>query len=336
MPDPERLRALVAERYDVADPQVERLVDDHPVYLLITGEERWVIRVGAGLDRYAAVLSALDRAGFPVPPVLTDRNGRTVTEFRSDTETVQILIIGYVEGRPTPFHPEPLGRLGGALGQLHRDGSAAIQAAAGPPAGLPVVDRAGMLPAGELRFGLSRLAAAGGRGTAAERVVADRLIAACRAGLDFGHGLTSVFLHGDAHPWNSLLAADGSVIMIDWDSSGPGPAVIDLGFLAVSCATGGLTGPLAAPDPARLSAMAAGYRREFTLSDADLDALPFAVAFRVLVAAAVGFGTLLAAGRSPLNEPSIRWSLDRLSAAPRIADDLRRLLTVAKPPQLDR
>lgn len=169
----------------------------------------------------------------------------------------------------------------------------------------------------------------------AERAEVARLAAACRAGLGFGPGLTEVFLHGDAHPWNSLLRPDGSVALIDWDSAGPGPAVIDLGFLAVSCATGGLTGPLAPPDPARLAAVAAGYRREFTLTAADLDALPFAVAFRVLVAAAAGFGQLLLAGRSPLAEPSIRWSLDRLAAAPRIADELRRLLGVAKPPQLD-
>ncbi|GAB3747698.1 phosphotransferase enzyme family protein [Microlunatus parietis] len=320
------LRALIMDQYGLADPHISRLADDHPVFLMITGAERWVIRVGHDLDRYAAVLDALTRAGFPAPPVLLTRDGRPVVEFQKAAETLHVMIIGYVDGEPTPFRPEPLGRLGGTLGRLHREGTAAIVAAADPRPGLPVIDRAGMLPAGELRFGLSRLAAASGRGTAAERNEADRLAEACRAALDFGPGLTSVFLHGDAHPWNSLLAADGSVILIDWDSAGPGPAVIDLGFLAVSCATGGLAGPPAPPDPARLAAVAAGYRNEFTLTRTDLDALPFAVSFRVLVNATVGFGNFLIAGRHPLTEPSIRWSLDRLRAAPRIAADLRQLL----------
>jgi hypothetical protein len=76
-----------------------------------------------------------------------------------------------------------------------------------------------------------------------------------------------------------------------------------------------------------LAAVAAGYRDEVRLTEADLDALPEAMAFRVLVSAAVGFGSLVAAGRRPLNDPGLRWTLERLDQVPQLAARLRDLLT---------
>jgi Ser/Thr protein kinase RdoA (MazF antagonist) len=136
-----------------------------------------------------------------------------------------------------------------------------------------------------------------------------------------------VLLHGDAHPSNSLLTSSGEVALIDWDSSGPGPAVIDLGFLAVSCDTGLINRAPVPADPARLAAMLAGYRAEFTLTAADLAALEAAVAFRVLVGAAVGIGAVIGRGREPLDDPGVRWSLDRFGAVPELADRIRSHLT---------
>lgn len=197
-----------------------------------------------------------------------------------------------------------------------------------------MIERAGMLPSNELRFALSCLLPVVDLLAERDRPAWQRLVDDCETvrGLGTGahDGLTQVFLHGDAHPWNSVLTSTGAVALVDWDSSGPGPAVIDLGFLAVSCATGGLIGPLARPDPTRLDAVLAGYTGEMTLTPADLDAFEFALSFRVLVCAAVGFATMVRDGRRPLEEESIIWSLDRLKAIPAIARQARACLEVRR------
>ncbi|WP_161606337.1 phosphotransferase [Microlunatus speluncae] len=325
-PDPERLRELITDRYELPDPVISRFSDDHPVFRVIAGDRHAVIRIGRGLERYAAVLAALGRAGVPGPRVIPDRSGRLITPL----DELELLIMDYVAGEPTPFSPVPLGRLAATLGRLHRAGEAATTVAGEPPPGLPRIDRAVMLPANELRFGLSRLEPVADRVEAADRALWQRLVDACYAGRSFGSdpndGLTRVFLHGDAHPRNSVLTPAGSVALIDWDAAGPGPAVIDLAFLALSCARGFISEPPVPFDPARLAAVAAGYREQVRLTEADLDALPEAMAFRLLVAAAVGFGGRVAAGRRPLDHPGFRWTLERIDQVPWLAARLREQL----------
>ncbi len=328
-PDPEQLRRLIVDRYDLPDPIIDRFSDDHPVFRMTAGDRRCVIRIGHGLERYAAVLSVLERARIPGPRAIPDRSGRLISTL--DGRDDELLIIDYVAGGSTPFEPASLGRLGATLGRLHGAGTAAIAAAAAPQSGLPVIDRAGMLPGNELRFGLSRLEPVADRVAAADRALRQRLVDACHAGLAFGadpnDGLTRVFLHGDVHHWNSVLTPAGTVALIDWDSSGPGPAVIDLAFLALSCASGPIAKAPVPFDPDRLAAVAAGYRAEVRLTEADLDALPEAMAFRVLVSAAVGFGSLVAAGRRPLDDQGLRWTLERLDQVSLFAARLREFLT---------
>jgi len=321
------VRRLLTDRYGEPGATVTRLADGHPIFLVRSSTSRArVVRVGRALDRYAATLSVLELVGYPASRVVPDRAGHLVTELEYQGQPREALVITYVDGVTTPFEPAALHGVGEALGRLHRLGHAAIAAAAEPQGGLPAVERAGMLPANELRFGLSCLRSVADVVSRADRPQWERLVDGCERNAGFGHGLSTAFLHGDAHPWNSVQSPSGSVTLIDWDSSGAGPAVIDLAFLAVSADTGALTGPLAAPDAARLEAVLAGYASQMTLTDADRDALEAAVAFRVLVAAAVGFANMVRQNRNPLAEPSIVWSLDRLEAAPAIAGRMRRHL----------
>lgn len=190
-PLPDLLSGLLADEYGLSGSTISRFADDHPIFQVITDSRRYVIRVGRGLDRYAAVLSVLERSGIPGPRAIADRSGRLVATL--DGRDDEVLMIDYVDGAPTPFEPTSLELLGATLGRLHQAGAAAIPAAADPPPGLPMIDRAVMLPANELRFALSRLAAARDLVTERSRPLWQRLVTECEQGLAFGAGLTTVF-----------------------------------------------------------------------------------------------------------------------------------------------
>lgn len=314
---------LLASAYGLPDARIERFSPDHPAYLATTSSGRQVVRIGHNLEHHAAALRALEAAGYPAPRVLPASNGAFIGKLADDADGRSAMVLTFVEGSTPEFSCAHLRLVGQALGHLHRHGRAIAKAASQPDNGLPVIERAGMLPANELRFGLRQLLPAEQHLPNRETTSQWRtLVDACEAGLRPIAGLTQTFLHGDAHPWNSIIGPAGAHY-IDWDSAGPGPAIIDLAFLVVSCATGGLVYPYQATDSAAVNALLDGYGSEMTLSSRDLDALESAVAFRVLVCAAVGFGHHLQQGEDPMAEPGIQWSLRRLREAPRIADTIR-------------
>lgn len=317
---------LLRDRYREPSVRVRRFTPGQPVFAVDRAAGGpWVVRVGHRLDRYAAAQDVLRRIGFAAARVVPDSAGALVRPFdRTHDDGVRsVLVLTQVSGRPTPFEAPTLAGVGRALGHLHSLGPSAIQAAHNPPPGLPALERAGMLPANELAFGLRCLTAVDDQLPPVHRDQWAELVRACQDGLVFGAGLTHVFLHGDAHPWNSVIDDAGDVSLIDWDSSGPGPAVIDLAFLALSCDGGPLNGPVVAQDPRRLRAVVSAYGDNMALSDADLAALDEAVAFRALVAAAVGFSSVIRQGRNPADDAGVAASLQRLAIAPSVAHRMR-------------
>ncbi len=323
----EAIRALVVDSYGLGDPEVVRFLPDHRSYRVDTDSGRFVVHLGRNLDHRAAALMALERACYPAPRVITGRRGNRLTAL-ADGSVDKAMLVTYLEGTAPRFTASDLRALGVALGHLHRHGAEATSAVARPTADLPVIDRAAMLPDNELRFALRCLRPARDRlpneSTARQW---STLVEACEAGLRPIPGLTTTFLHGDAHPWNSVISPAGDACFLDWADAGPGPAIIDLGFLVLSCATGALTGPIAPAPAEAVDALLEGYRSQLTLTRADLDALDSAVAFRLLVNVAVGFGALLERGRDPLHEPTVCWTLQRLQRAPCVAERIRGAFT---------
>lgn len=173
-----------------------------------------------------------------------------------------------------------------------------------------------------MAYALSELATVAGRVPAQHLAQYERLEVACHS-IDSCQDLPTVFLHGDCHPWNSVRTPEGDVVLIDWDSAGPGPAVIDVGFLLLSCDTGGIVGALIPPDPRRLEAIVAGYSRYHTLSGVELDRLADAIRFRTLVGGAAAFARLIIRERSPNAET---WWWQRYAAADEIAARARRCI----------
>ena len=179
-----------------------------------------------------------------------------------------------------------------------------------------------MLPDGELAAALSWLDDVRGRVPGALRGRFDALEAACHELNRFADA-PQVLLHNDCHPWNSVVTPDGSVVLIDWEGAGLGPAVIDLGFAALSVATGGIVDRLIPADPARLDALLAGYRQQHTLTAGELDHLADAIRFRTLVGACANLARALRQGRPEAVEP---WWWQRYVLAETIADRVRAAL----------
>lgn len=108
--------------------------------------------------------------------------------------------------------------------------------------------------------------------------------AACHA-LDYFEDMPCTLLHGDAHPWNAICSDDGAVTLIDWDSAGLGPSIVDLGFLLLSAYGGGIDKPAVNWDASRVRAVARGYAAVRTPEAAELSRLAAAIRFRPLVGA---------------------------------------------------
>jgi Ser/Thr protein kinase RdoA (MazF antagonist) len=131
--------------------------------------------------------------------------------------------------------------------------------------------------------------------------------------IDYCEGLEPCFVHGDAHYNNPIRTPGGDAIYLDFDSAGPGPAVVDLGFLLVNAHAAPIVSPPRKPDAGCVEAVIRGYCRYRVPPDAELDRLIHAIRFRPLVWACARFAD--AVKRS---QPPPEWLLERI----RMSDDL--------------
>jgi Ser/Thr protein kinase RdoA (MazF antagonist) len=322
MDDLRSLTALLEHRYGVDDLALRPLfrAEAPRIYQAETrGGARWTVRVGplgagrAGLLRDAATLTFLEQHGYPAPRVVRAADASTVTVW----DERPILVTTFIQGEPTDFSPATLGRLGATLGRLHAlPTPSPLHSPVQRPAALPP---ALMLPKPEIAAALSWLAEARERLPRRLWMRCDRLEAACRA-IDACEDLPQVAVHNDCHPGNSVRTEDGAVVLIDWEGAGLGPAVIDIGFLLVSCEIEAFRSNRLPPDPERVAAVVDGYCRHHRLAAPELDRLANAIRFRSVVAAAGDFRRM-AKGRLPESYPDWAWA--RHQAAEEIASRAR-------------
>jgi Ser/Thr protein kinase RdoA (MazF antagonist) len=342
------LRALLAEQYGVGEPAriTLRLLREHPrkrIYLVerAAGDADaaeaplprlpWVLRLyGAGrpttgLEAQARVLQLLERRSYPAPRVVKAMDGVAVSAFDAETGRHPVLVTTYVAGEPTRFALPSLRAHGGMVGRLHAlmpllpgmpEMATDDHAASGEPDG---IRPAGMLPDGEIAASLSWLDGVRGQMPAALRRQYEAMEAACH-GLYRFPDTPRVLIHNDCHHWNSVATPDGRVVLIDWEGAGLGPAVIDLGFAALSVDTGGIVGQIVPADPARLDALLAGYRQQHALTSGELEHLADAIRFRTLVGACANLAHAVRDGKPEAIEP---WWWQRCEMAEKIADRVR-------------
>ncbi len=297
----------------------------------------------------ARTLDWLEAEGYPAPRVIRTRSGDPV-----GTDGVWLtLATTFVEGPLIRPSLAQLGMLGAALGRLH-----ALEVAGGGGAGEAGGGGVGG-PGGGAAGGLGRGGAGGpGSGGAGGPGRASRYpgeaIAAMVARLDaveplvpgdwqplyaqlhgtaraVQRGLGSLprgVVHGDAWPGNAVQSGPDTVTLIDWEASGLGLPLLDLGHCLIESlldAEPAGQGPGARqvePDGDRVAAVARGYAAQRELGPAEQALLPEAVRFAACYAGAVHLCRALAEG---VRGTSMDARLERLRNRVAVSGDVARL-----------
>jgi Ser/Thr protein kinase RdoA (MazF antagonist) len=258
----------------------------------------------------ASILDCLEARGYPAPRVIRTRAGDPV-----GTDGIWLtLATAFVEGPLIRPSLAQLRMLGAALGRLH---------ALGP---VDDIGRASWYPEEAIPATLARL-------DAVEALVPDDWQALHRG---FRHTAQAVaeslgvlprgVVHGDAWPGNAVQSGPDAVTLIDWETSGLGLPVLDLGncliksLLDAEPAVDGPAGWLVEPDEDRVGAVARGYGSQRLLGAAERALLPDAVRFGACYVGAIHLHQALAEGVSGASmDPRLERLRNRMAVSEAVA-----------------
>ena len=316
---------------DGAGPWVVRACRaDAPVPIHVSGSpatmQDWLLSRAATLD-------CLEAAGYPAPRVVRTRPGDPV----GMDGMWLTLATTFVEGPLIRPSLAQLRMLGMALGRLHALDVAGQAAEAGSR------DVAGAVPGHGVERGpghaswypeaaipatLDRLGAVGALVPDDWQSLYAQFGRTARAVQQSLGDLPRGVVHGDAWPGNAVQTGPGSVTLIDWETSGLGLPVLDLGHCLIESLLDGqpsADGPaawLVEPDEDRVGAVAAGYASERRLGGAELALLPEAVRFGACYIGAIHLYRALAEG---VSGTSMDARLERLRNRVDVSEAVARL-----------
>ena len=297
---------------DGAGPWVVRACRaDAPVPLHVSGSpatmQDWLLSRAATLD-------GLELLGYPAPRVVRTRSGDPV-----GMDGVWLtLATTFVEGPLIRPSLAQLRMLGAALGRLHA---------------LEVVDGAGhasWYPESAIPATLARLDAVGALVPDDWQPLYAQFGRTARAVQESLGGLPRGVVHGDAWPGHAVQTGPDTVTLIDWETSGLGLPVLDLGHCLIeslleahSPANGPADWPgawLVEPDEDRIGAVAGGYASQRRLGEAERAVLPEAVRFGACYAGAIHLYRALAEGVSGRSmDARLEWLRNRVEASEAVA-----------------
>jgi Ser/Thr protein kinase RdoA (MazF antagonist) len=290
----------------------------------------------------ASTLDWLEARDYPAPRVIRTRSGDAVG-MNGVWLTLATTFVGGPLIRPSLAQ---LRMLGAALGRLHalgagESGSGGAGAVTGKggaggadagPGGAGGPGHASWYPEDAIAATMARL-------DAVETLVPDHWqpqYRQCRStARAIGQTLAVLprgVVHGDAWPGNAVQSAPDAVTLIDWETSGLGLPVLDLGHCLVESlldsqppGTGPGAGPgawLVEPDEDRVTAVARGYAQERVPGAAERAVLPDAVRFGACYIGAIHLYQVLAEG---VSGASMDVRLDRLRNRMEVSNAVARL-----------
>jgi len=294
----------------------------------------------------ARVLVLLESAGYPAPRPVRTRTGELVGLAGPWLTWATTFVAGGVI-QPTR---DQLRALGTALGWLHEIAVTPAGSAVGSlgpvasPVGSPVGpvgarDPVGMSPrhpAVAVPATMARLDAVAGKVPAAWQSMYATFRQTAEAVRDLAGSVPETLVHGAAWARNAVEESDGRVTLIDWETSGLGLAVLDLGYCLLECHLDSAVPDdrpqawLISPDEDRIAAVATGYASIRELSATELALLPDAVRFSVAVAGAIHFELALSGGvTGPTMDGRLACLQNRLSVADEVARVARRYISLS-------
>lgn len=273
-----RLTRLVISHYRCQQVSLQSITEymseDRGIYRAdLDDEQSYVLRafgydVEATLLGQARVLDYLGQRPFLAPQVLRTKNGAALAADGSWT----VLMISFIQGGMANFSPQHLLQLGACLGSLHTLSA-------------KTCTEKNALPDSCLRPNqISQQAL--NQFIQLRRYIPQDLHPFHEDALNTIQHLQSAaahlpttILHGDCWPRNAIIAEDGDLALIDWDGSGLGPAILDLGYLLLTCHLGKSQLPAIQPDPLLISAVIKGYCQQRQIIPAELLLLQDAIRF---------------------------------------------------------
>lgn len=227
----------------------------------------------------AATLHFLEQHAFPAPRIARTRAGAAIGVAQGWCT----LLTTYIEGVVSDLAPRSLFAVGRYLAQLHNLGTEdySLQATH--------VGKSWWYGETAIPGTLGHYAALGSDVPAEWRP----LISGCVATLQrfASTPLPTTLIHGDAWAGNVVQQPSGDAVLIDWDPSGLGFGIIDLGRLLLYGhweLAHSLDAPIL-PSAWRVNAILEGYTRERTLSQLESDLLLDAIRFGIAAGAASHF-----------------------------------------------
>lgn len=270
----------------------------------LANNQNWVLRLFSAEDESALhladVLLFLGQQGYPAEQFVRAVNSDVLVRYKDTL----LLMTHFVEGSPVDYSPSTLHLLGKALGKLH---SLSLEDTSELP-------KAEMVPPPELAKVADSV-------PEALQKHYEILIKAINS-VNRCENAPMTIIHNDCHLGNAIRTSLEQVRLIDWHGAGLGPAVIDVGFLLVSCEIPFLGIPSFSADIERIPTIIDGYCHYHTLTPIELDLLPDAIRFRSLVYGAVSFADAIS--KHSAEKYDTEWWWLRYQAADGIAARARR------------
>lgn len=224
------------------------------------------------LNSRAQTLVYLEQHAYPAPCVVPIVNGECVGE----ADGWCLLATTFVPGAVAQPTLDQLRLLGSALGRLHQLHPADN-----------TVGKSWWYPEHAIPSALEQLAAVEHK-TPAQWMPLHHAMRNTLETAQRWSTLPCSIVHGDAWAGNGIHTAPDQIVLIDWDASGLGWSIVDLGRLLIQSpvdVTSSLD-DLIVPNIDRINAVVDGYYKERLPTQTEIEALPEAIRFTIAVGGA--------------------------------------------------
>ncbi|MEM7132438.1 MAG: phosphotransferase [Chloroflexota bacterium] len=297
MPDLTKIHHLIRQEYgldaitvsplqlhDVAGRGIYKVdIDEDKQYLLRAYQQpRETL---TRLLNSAETLLFLEKVGYPAPRVRRTTEGALLGYCSGWSG----LLLTYIPGAMSTGTVAECRQIGEKLAELHNvqiDGTAILYSA-------PLENQSVEVGIPHCRWQpKDRVTQWKGRLDEAAELVPDELTELLEFSLDIlsqvmaWSEMPMALLHADPNPFNAICTPQNEMIFIDWDGSGLGPAILDLGYLLLTTHAVLPEWPRIEPNRVLIEAIMQGYSSVRPLNKMEKQVLPIATCFNDAVWAA--------------------------------------------------